>query len=164
MWRSSANPRRRGHSPPRAAASNVARRRSPPTRRPIRSLPLPAAPMLAPRDGPAGHAARGFTYPPTVAVTHGYRIGEHRLVLPQSPAELTRWGRRLSNCLVDYVGAVRSGQSIVIGLEERGTLAAALELRDDRVRQFVGIANARSSAARREVMERMLRDLALGGR
>jgi len=124
--------------------------------------PLPAVPRLAPSDGPPG--TRGFTYPPTVEIAHGYRLGEHRLVLPRDPAELTRWGRRLSNCLADYAGAVRSGRSVVVGLEERGTLVAALELRAGAVRQFVGIANARPTRARRDIAERMLRDLALGGR
>jgi hypothetical protein len=126
--------------------------------------PLPAAPRVPPRDGPAGEAARMFTYPPTLEVAHGYQIGEHRLVLPRNPAELAAWGRRLSNCLADYAGAVRSGRSVVVGLEERGTLVAALELRNNDVRQFVGIANSRPSPPRRQAMEGMLRDLTLGGR
>jgi hypothetical protein len=124
--------------------------------------PLPAVPLVAPSDGPGGTCE--FVYPPTVGVAHGYRIGEHRLVLPHDPAELTRWGRRLSNCLADYAGAVRSGRSLVVGLEERGTLVAALELRGGAVRQFVGVANARPTRVRRDIAERMLHDLALGGR
>jgi hypothetical protein len=124
--------------------------------------PLPAVPRIAPSDGPAG--TRGFVYPPTLEIVHGYRRGEHRLVLPRDPAELTRWGRRLSNCLADYAGAVRSGRSVVIGLEERSTLVAALELRDGTVRQFVGVANSRPTRRRRDVAERMLHDLSLGGR
>ncbi|MEZ5247168.1 MAG: hypothetical protein R2707_18925 [Acidimicrobiales bacterium] len=124
--------------------------------------PLPAVPRIAPNDGPAG--AGVFDYPPSVGIAHGYRLGEHRLVLPRDPAELARWGRRLSNCLADYAGPVRSGRSVVVGLEERGTLVAALELRAGTVRQFVGIANSRPTRARRDVAERMLHDLALGGR
>jgi len=123
---------------------------------------LPVVPLVAPAGGPGGTG--GFAYPPTVEIAHGYRIGEHRLVLPRNPAELTRWGRRLSNCLADYTGAVRNGRSVVVGLEERGTLVAALELRDGAVRQFVGVANGRPTRARRDVVNRMLRDLALGGR
>ncbi len=123
---------------------------------------LPAVPLAAPDAGPGGRG--GFVYPPTVEIAHGYRIGEHRLVLPRHPAELTRWGRRLSNCLGDYAGVVRTGRSVVLGLEERGTLVAALELRDGAVRQFVGLANGRPTRARRDVVDRMLRDLALGGR
>ncbi|MFT5203471.1 MAG: hypothetical protein ACI9C1_002871 [Candidatus Aldehydirespiratoraceae bacterium] len=123
---------------------------------------LPAIPLVAPSDGPAGTTE--FAYPPTVEIAHGYRLGEHRLILPRDPAELTRWGRRLSNCLADYAGAVRSGRSVVVGLEERGTLVAALELRAGAVRQFVGIASARPTRARRDVADRMLHDLALGGR
>lgn len=126
--------------------------------------PLPAAPRNPPRDGPAGEQTRCFTYPATVEIAHGHQIGEHRLVLPRDPGDLTAWGRRLSNCLADYAGAVRSGRSVVIGLEERGTLVAALELRDNEVRQFVGIANGRPSPPRRDAMEALLRDLALGGR
>ncbi|MFT5204131.1 MAG: hypothetical protein ACI9C1_003538 [Candidatus Aldehydirespiratoraceae bacterium] len=126
--------------------------------------PLPAAPLVAPNDGPAGGPNQEFAYPPTIGIAHGYELGEHRLVLPEDPAELTRWGRRLSNCLTDYAGAVRSGQSVVIGLEERGTLVAALELRAGAVRQFVGIANARPTRTRRDIADRMLHDLALGGR
>lgn len=125
--------------------------------------PMPARPRMAPGDGPAGRPTRGFAYPPTVEVAHGYRLGEHRLVLPRDPAELTRWGRRLSNCLADYAGAVRSGRSVVFGLEERGTIVAALELRAGRVRQFVGVANSRPTRARRDAAGRMLHDLALGG-
>jgi hypothetical protein len=53
---------------------------------------------------------------------------------------------------------------VVVGLEERGTLVAALELRAGAVRQFVGIANSRPTGARRDIAERMLHDLALGGR
>ncbi|MEQ8842286.1 MAG: PcfJ domain-containing protein [Acidimicrobiales bacterium] len=124
--------------------------------------PLPAVPLIAPNDGPGG--TDGFVYPPTIEIAHGYRLGEHRLVLPGDPVELTRWGRRLSNCLADYAGAVRSGHSVVVGLEERDTLVAALELRNGTVRQFVGIANSRPTRARRDVAERMLHDLALGGR
>lgn len=123
---------------------------------------LPVVPLVAPAGGPGGTG--GFAYPPTVEIAHGYRIGEHRLVLPRNPAELTRSGRRLSNCLADYAGAVRNGRSVVIGLEERGTLVAALELRDGAIRQFVGVANGRPTRARRDVVNRMLRDLALGGR
>ncbi|NIR41581.1 MAG: hypothetical protein GWN79_26820, partial [Actinobacteria bacterium] len=80
-----------------------------------------------------------FDYPPTIEIAHGYRVGEHRLVLPRTPGDLTRWGRRLANCLADYAAVVGAGTSVVIGLEERGTLVAALELRDGEVRQFVGI-------------------------
>ena len=125
--------------------------------------PMPGVPRIAPQDGPAGTPTNVFAYPPTVEVAHGYQLGEHRLVLPRDPAELTRWGRRLSNCLADYAGSVRSGRSVVLGLEERGTIVAALELRADRVRQFVGVANSRPTRARRAVAERMLHDLALGG-
>lgn len=126
--------------------------------------PLPAAPLRAPRAGPGDRPApegHPFGYPPTVAVAHGYRIGEHRLVLPRTPSELTRWARRLSNCLADYATAVGDGASVVLGLEERGVLVAALELRAGRVRQFVGIANARPTPRQREVVTQMLRDLAL---
>jgi len=59
---------------------------------------------------------------------------------------------------------VRGGQSVVIGLEERGTLVAAMELRAGIIRQFVGVANSRPTAARRDAANRMLHDLALGGR
>jgi hypothetical protein len=60
----------------------------------------------------------------TIGIAHGYEFGEHRLVLPEDLADLTRWGRRLSNCLADYAGVVRRGRSVVIGLEKRGTLGA----------------------------------------
>lgn len=125
---------------------------------------LPAVPLVAPNAGPAGPRNQGFTYPPTIGIAHGYERGEYRLVLPSNPAELTRWGRQLSNCLADYAGAVRGGQSVVIGLEERGTLVAAMELRAGIIRQFVGVANSRPTAARRDAANRMLHDLALGGR
>ena len=126
--------------------------------------PLPAVPLVAPDDGPACDRAGRFAYPPTIEIAHGYRLGEHRLVLPRDPAELTRWGRRLSNCLADYAGAVRSGRSVVLGFEERGSLVAALELRSGEVRQFVGIANSRPTRVRREIAAQMLHDLALTGR
>ncbi len=82
-------------------------------------------------------------------------------MLPRTPGDLTRWGRRLANCLADYAGVVGAGTSVVIGLEERGTLVAAIELRNGEVRQFVGIGNARPLGRHREVMTRMLSDLAL---
>ena len=126
--------------------------------------PLPAVPLVAPGDGPAGARTSRFAYPPTIEIAHGYRLGEHRLVLPRDPVELTQWGRRLSNCLTDYAGAVRSGRSVVLGIEERGRLVAALELRSGAVRQFVGVANSRPTRVRREIAARMLYDLALVGR
>lgn len=146
-------------TPPRPAPAPAARAPQPARDRD----PLPAQPRHPPRAAPAlrvGPPAT-FDYPPTIEIAHGYRVGEHRLVLPRTPGDLTRWGRRLANCLADYAGVVGAGTSVVIGLEERGALVAALELRNGEVRQFVGIGNARPLGRHREVMTRMLSDLAL---
>jgi len=142
----------------------------PPTAPPRRRAPPRRAIPVAPLQPPAGPQPRTatarFAYPPAVEIAHGYQLGEHRFVLPRNAAELTGWGRRLSNCLADYVGAVAGGRSVVIGVEEQGTLVAALELTGNRssVRQFVGSANARPNAARRHAVDQMLHNLGLGGR
>jgi hypothetical protein len=136
-----------------------------PRRPPPRADRLPAEPLTAPAGPRPDRRIETFAYPPTVEIAHGYRRGDHRFVLPRTPAELAGWGRRLSNCLPDYVEAVGVGRSIVIGLEERGVLVAALELpgASGSVRQFVGIANAQPSAIRRRAVRQMLADLGLGG-
>ncbi len=124
---------------------------------------LPAVPRYAPAAARPAPVVEVYNYPPTIEIAHGYRLGDQRFVLPRNRADLTLWGRRLQNCLADYADAVATGRSVVIGLEERGTLVAALELtRADTVRQLVAVGNARPTAARRHVCHRMLRDLGLG--
>lgn len=132
-------------------------------RAPARPDPLPAVPRNPPRTPLPDRLGDVYDYPPAIEIVHGYRLGDHRFVLPRNRADLTLWGRRLANCLADYADAVAAGRSVVIGLEERGTLVAALELtRDDTVRQLVGPRNARPTGARRAACHRMLRDLGLG--
>ncbi len=144
---------------------------APTPRRPRRARPapadrLPAQPRTPLAGTPLDSGVDVFVYPPTVEIAHGYQRGDHRFVLPRGPADLAGWARRLSNCLPDYAGAITAGRSIVIGLEERGVLVAALELAGaaGAVRQFVGIANARPSPARRRAVDQMLADLGLGRR
>jgi PcfJ-like protein len=133
---------------------------------PIPRPPIPVAPLRPPGGPRPRLAVDRFAYPPAVEIADGYQLGEHRLILPRNATELARWGRRLSNCLADYAPAVAAGRSVVIGVEEQGTLVAALELTGNRgtVRQFVASANARPSAARRDAVDEMLHNLGLGDR
>ena len=71
----------------------------------------------------------------------GRSEGEITLVLPRG-ADLTRWGRLLSNCLADFDSAVQRGHSVVIGVLRRHRLTYAVELTPSGViRQFNGARN-----------------------
>jgi hypothetical protein len=114
-----------------------------PTRRaspPVPAERVPAIPLRAPVAGPASRAA--FAYPPAWRGVDGSGDGEVRLVLPRTPAELARWGRRLHNCLADFAASVHAGTSLIVGVEVHDVLRYAVEVTPaGEVRQFLGAGN-----------------------
>lgn len=160
---------RRQPLPPPRAAPHHRRSRSTPNRpaaappgaaqapRPARAEPRPASPRAEPppplaylaqrapvaTGGPVT-AATTLPTPPVLRSARGQELGDLRLLVPRTVAELVDWGRRLSNCLGDFAPAVASGRSLLIGVQHHDRLVACVELDPDgRVRQFLGRANRR---------------------
>lgn len=144
------------HGPARAADPVVAPRAPEPIHR------LPVRP-LRPPVGSDTRVAR-FAYDGSVTRFDGHGFGALRFVLPARPADLRQWGASLDNCLHDYAGAVAAGRSIVIGVEFRGLLVAAVEI-DPRTRlvtQFVGQRNRRPDPRLGVAVEQELRRFGVG--
>jgi hypothetical protein len=125
--------------------------------------PAPPDPRSAARFAPvASRPDLGGTEPipvpaPLVALD-GLSVGDLRLVLPRTVAELSEWGRRLSNCLGTFGAAAISGRSWLVGIEKHGRLVACAEIHPDRyVRQFLAERNRRPVPVDAErVIERLL--------
>lgn len=102
-------------------------------------------PRLRRRGTPARTTAGAvaFSYAPAIRSLHNHELlADHTLVLPRTSAELHNWSRILSNCLDDFVDAVASGVSVIIGVRAAGRLSAAAEIRHGRILvQFLGPRN-----------------------
>lgn len=94
--------------------------------------------------GPVPHLAPGnrIEHRPEIRSLDGLQVGDLRFVLPHTVADLTRWGRLLSNCLGGFSAEALSGCSSIIGVERSRRLAYAIEVtRQGGIRQFNGRAN-----------------------
>lgn len=138
----------------------------PPPPRPAAPLP-PPAPRLRPTwdravAPPVANVRdlrrRLFLYAPDVAPLDGLVLGELELCLPRDLTDLMTWGRVLMNCLGDFVTAVQTGRSVVVGVRERRHLIGALEFRPD-TRTLVQFVGARNRSLREEVTSPVLADL-----
>lgn len=105
-------------------------------------------PWQTPRMAPIIRAAERveigdrFDHPPQARRLDQQRSGDVSLVLPDGPAQLSAWGDQLQNCLADYVDAVATGRSIVLGVRVGDELVGAVELdRALRVDQLLGPRN-----------------------
>lgn len=106
---------------------------------------LPTAPLNAPSTRVGQSPPERFVYAASVQRLDGHTFGGFRFVLPVRPGELRTWGTVLRNCLPNFVSAVAAGRSVVVGVQHRDVLVAALEIDPvlGRVRQFVGERNRR---------------------
>jgi hypothetical protein len=124
--------------PPRPRPAAPAAPPTPPPVRPVwdRAVRPPVANATDPRR-------TTFTYSAAVSALHGLVLGELELCLPRGATELTTWGRVLRNCLGDFVTAVGTGRSVVVGVRDRGHLIGALEFHPGAhtLIQFVGVRN-----------------------
>ena len=101
-------------------------------------------PRMAPAIRPVDRVEVGerFDHPPQARRLDRQRAGTVELVLPDGPAQLSAWGEQLHNCLADYVDAVATGRSIVLGVRVGDDLVGAVELdRALRVDQMLGPRN-----------------------
>lgn len=124
--------------------------------------PLPATP-LAPRQTTTqtdGISSR-FSYDRDLGRLHHHAFGAFRFVLPLRPDDLRTWGTVLQNCLASFVPVVSDGRSIIVGIEQRDVIVAALELdrESGSVRQFLGERNRRPPRRLDELVQRELRAL-----
>ena len=126
-----------------------------------RRLPqIPTRPLRAPPTSSAA-TVRGFHYPSRLRSIEGAAVGELRIVLPRTAAELNAWAARLGNCLGSFAAAVSAGACFVIGIEHLGRLTYCVELSPNgRVRQFLG---ARNHPPNREHAEAVIAFLQLAG-
>lgn len=134
---------------------------------PLSARPAPPEPRLDDRDA-ALYAPTGFpavaptdvlTVRSAVAGLDDTTIGDLRIVVPRTVADLLRWSRLLRNCLGDFGPAAVAGHSTLLGIERAGSLRYALELRPSAViRQFLGAANRPPSATDRSSVVRFLAD------
>ena len=100
---------------------------------------------VAPAAPPSGIAPNEpLLFPPLVTAVHGDEPASGlRLVLPRTTNELVAWGRTLHSCVGSFGSAVAAGRSILVGVEQDGTLSYCLEVAPDgTVRQFLGDRNA----------------------
>ncbi|MDP1794490.1 MAG: hypothetical protein Q8K63_10185 [Acidimicrobiales bacterium] len=129
---------------------------APPRRAPRRFEQALNAPR-APRTG----VIEAFDYAPAVRALDDLVIGPVVLSLPATPQHLRQWSRALSNCLDDFVAAVDSRRSTIVGIWLEHRLIGALEIDGSmRVRQFLGRANR---PLHRSITDPVLRELAERG-
>lgn len=108
--------------------------------------------IFVPRTAPAVRATclpASYDHPAALRELHHLTAGDVRLLLPRTPAVLTTWGQRLSNCLGSYARAVAAGTVWVVGIEEHGVLTAcaAIDPGSREVRQLLAAHNRPPSAS-----------------
>ena len=84
-----------------------------------------------------------FVHPPAWIRLDGLTQGHVQLRLPESPADLNRWGFELNNCLGSYQSSIDEGRSLVLGIFVRGHLDGAVEV-DPAKRRIVQISSVKS--------------------
>lgn len=112
----------------------------PAQRQPATSTPTDLAPPTPAARTPVPSSAERGAVPPPAETPHA-AYGPPRLRRRGTPARTTA-GAVLSNCLDDFVDAVASGVSVIIGVRAAGRLSAAAEIRPGRILvQFLGPRN-----------------------
>jgi hypothetical protein len=156
VFAANAAPHRPAHggAPTREAATETpatTRRRRP---------PAPSSRALPPPFTAAARGEQAISYAPDIAALNGLElVGNLRLSLPRTGAELQAWGRRLRNCLGSFGADAVAGHAILIGVHRRDQIVACLELTPHRqIRQFLAAGNRRVAPRDAGVVIRALLD------
>lgn len=116
---------------------------------PPQPLARPVAPFEQPRRAPAVatvdriNIPTRWPIPARLSAVHHACRDDLRFVVPTSAPELRHWGRMLQNCLGDFVPAVATGRSWIVGIERNEILIGCAEIEPGsrHLRQLLGSRN-----------------------
>lgn len=88
----------------------------------------------------------------------GQIIEDLRIEVPKITNDLAKYGLALNNCIRSYSYAVKNKATSVLAIYKKDNLAYNLEIRDNKVRQFVGNYNSQPDQKDKELVEALLKE------
>ena len=97
--------------------------------RPVRLVVVePPRRVAVPERVLAPRLAGRINYDEQWRCLHRARRGSVELVLPNTTAEIERWGVVLDNCLNIYAQAALRGHTLIVGIRDNGRLVGAMQI------------------------------------
>lgn len=103
---------------------------------------------------PVGYLGEDFELecPKQVELVNGLKFGDYEIVAPKSSHQMQDWGNAMNNCIGSYASLVKQGQTIILGVLEKGVIKYGIELNDFTIVQFRGKYNKEPEAAERKLI------------